>query len=462
MADEKNSASAETGDGEKTDAADAAKDSAKPSVKAEAAAEGSTKAESTEAAKSESTEKKTEKKADEKAEPADKTDDDEKAEAKKAGVDDIARRAFALAEETAEEKFEREQEAKLAERRAEAKKAKKKGSLEAAASKKLSDIGTKSIERKKKKAEEEAAEEEEASATAKVYADPLLERTTRLTAWASKNKNVVGYLIAAAVVGLVGSFAYMHFKQQKEGEASAELVSAIAAQRGRVGELPKNAKGEDDESITGPTYKTAAERSDDALKKYKEVQSKFPGTGAAILARLAEGSVHLDKHESDAAFQAFTDVKNSALALADKEVKGRAIEGLGFAQEQKGQNKEALATFKELETTVEIAGFKEVAIYHQARLHEALGEKDKAKELLLSLHERINKPDQPPLDYLKEVVDERLRALDPKAVPQEDPLKGLMGGGGMTPELMKRLQQQMKNKRPGGAPPPPGGGGGGH
>lgn len=373
-------------------------------------------------------------------------------DAKKTSVDEIARRAFALEEEDAGEKFAREQEAKLAERRAEAKKAKKKGALEASASKKLADIGT---TKKKKKAEEEEEDEIDV-APAKAYADPLLERTTRLTAWASKNKNVVGYLIAAAVVGLVGTFGYLHFKQQKEGEASVELVAAIAAQRGHVGEPPKDAKNTDDEAITGPTFATAKLRSDDALKKFRDVQSKYPGTGAAILARLAEGSVQLDLHDADAAIKCFTDVKNSALALADKEVKGRALEGLGFAQEQKGQNKESLATFKELENTVEIVGFKEVAIYHQARLHETLGEKDKAKELLLSLRERINKSDMPPLDYLKEVVDERLRALDPKAVPQEDPMKALMGGGGggMTPALMKRLQEQMKKKGP------PGGGGG--
>ena len=381
-------------------------------------------------------------------EPAEATKDADPVEAKKTSVDEIARRAFALEEEDAGEKFAREQEAKLAERRAEAKRAKKKGALEASASKKLADIGT---TKKKKKAEEE--EEDEADvAPAKVYADPLLERTTRFTAWASKNKNVVGYLVVAAVVGLVGTFGYLHFKQQKEGEASVELVAAIAAQRGHVGEPPKDAKDKDDDPVSGPTFATAKLRSEDALKKFRDVQSKYPGTGAAILARLAEGSVHLDLHDAEAALKCFTDVKSSALALADKEVKGRALEGLGFAQEQKGQNKEALATFKELENTVEIVGFKEVSIYHQARLHETLGEKDKAKELLLSLRERISKPDMPPLDYLKVVVDERLRALDPKAVPQEDPMKALMGGGGgMTPELMRRLQEQMKKKgSPGG------------
>jgi len=69
----------------------------------------------------------------------------------------------------------------------------------------------------------------------------------------------------------------------------------------------------------------------------------------------------------------------------DAEVRGRALEGLGFAYEQKGNLDESIKTFKDLEVSVDVLGFKELAMYHQARVLEArnsAGDKDKAKELL--------------------------------------------------------------------------------
>src|SRR5690606_4616395 len=113
-----------------------------------------------------------------------------------------------------------------------------------------------------------------------------------------------------------------------------------------------------------------------------------------------------------------------------------ALEGIGFAYELKAlaapAEKEthldaALEAFRELENAVEVKGFKELAIYHQARVLTNKGEKDKAKELLLSLKERFEKPDEsvapgilpPPLTFpfLRGMAMDRLREIDPTAVP---------------------------------------------
>jgi len=37
-----------------------------------------------------------------------------------------------------------------------------------------------------------------------------------------------------------------------------------------------------------PLFKTVDERRESALKKFRDVETRFPGTGAAILARLSE------------------------------------------------------------------------------------------------------------------------------------------------------------------------------
>lgn len=362
----------------------------------------------------------------------------------------IARRVAALGDEDPLEAKAREEERKLAERRAAARKGKKKkgGGLEVAASKKLSKIG------------ERAQPRREVAVAAD--ADPLIDRTAKLGEWAKKNQTqvqIVGALIAAALLGVAG---FLYFDHKRETDASVLLAKAVADERARIGDT------KDDEEAAGPSFKTYEARRDSALGKYREVQGKYPKTGAAILSRLAEGSLLLDKRDADGAVSAFTEVKQSPLASADVEVKCRSLEGLGFAYEVKAQlvageaakfQDEALKAYKELENT-DVRGFKELAMYHQGRLLMAKGEKDKAKEILLSLKQRMEKPDEPLMGgvpmgpsfpYLRQMAFDRLREIDPTAAPKPGKAGGA-GAGGMSPEDIQRLIEQMKKQQGGGAP----------
>ncbi len=355
----------------------------------------------------------------------------------------IARRVAALGDEDESEKISRAEEEKLAERRAKMKRGKK-GGLEAAASKRLARIA-------------EKAQPKKMIASAVDGADPLLNQTAKLSSWAKKNQKSVSTVVMVAAVAVAAVGGYNYWQQKKEGDASAELSKAVADERGRIGDPDKEKEEEGNgPKDTRPLFKTADERRESALKKFRDVESRFPNTGAAILARLSEGSLLLDARQPDPAIVAFTDVKSSALGMADAEVRGRALEGLGFAYEQKGNLDEAAKTFKDLEATVDVLGFKELAMYHQARVLEARnggGDKEKAKELLKTVHERINKPGENyPFPYLKEVADDRLRALDPSALPpKQNNQMGGPGGNKMSEEQIKRLIEQMK-KQGGGAP----------
>jgi hypothetical protein len=369
-------------------------------------------------------------------------DDDEADDEDAARVDVLAKRVEKLGGEDEADRIAREEEQKLAERRARLKKKKgKKGGLDAAASKKLAKIG-------------ERAMPKSTVATAVDAGDPLLNRTAELSKWLKKNSKQVQYVVVAAVVAVAGAAGYMYYQQNREEQASALLDGAVSDERGTIGDPDKD--DDDRPKPPYPVFKTAEDRRESALKKYRDVQSKYPGSGAAYLARLAEGSVLLDKREADAAASAFRDVIASPLAQTDHDVKGRALEGLGFAFELKPSPDEALKTFKELEN-VDVKGFKELGMYHQARILEAKGEKDPAKELLKTLLERINKPgDKPgehPFPYLQEVAEDRLRTLDPSAVPPRPQMGGMggMGGhgggaGGMTEQQMKELIEKLKKQ----------------
>jgi hypothetical protein len=107
-------------------------------------------------------------------------------------------------------------------------------------------------------------------------------------------------------------------------------------------------------------------------------------------------------------------------------------------------------------------GFKELGMYHEARVLETKGDKAKAVELLKDVYKRVTEPgENHPFSYLEFVVEDRLRQLDPSALP---PKASKMGGPGgnvdmsdpQIQELIRQLQQQAQQK--GGAPPlpPPG------
>jgi hypothetical protein len=120
-------------------------------------------------------------------------------------------------------------------------------------------------------------------------------------------------------------------------------------------------------------------------------------------------------------------------------------------------------------------GFKELGQYHQARVLQAKGDKAKAIELLKDVQKRVAEPgSEHPFSYLEYVVEDRLRALDPTALPPKPKATSGMGGMGgpgghggapgdvdmndpQIQELIRQLQQQGQGGGGGLPAPPPGG-----
>src|SRR6185437_4668144 len=183
-------------------------------------------------------------------------------------------------------------------------------------------------------------------------------------------------------------------------------------------------------------FKTADERADTALASYKKVVTQHPGTGAAILARLGEAGDYLDKHDYDHAIEGFSAVAASSLASADADVKTRALEGLGFAKEGKGDLDGALAAFKDLEGVN-----KDLGLYHQGRIWLAKGDKDKAKDALKQVHDKLEQPTGSQRGYLQQMTDEMLRRIDPDLVPNKAPVLGGPKGNAKSPEELEKMRR---------------------
>ena len=273
--------------------------------------------------------------------------------------------------------------------------------------------------------------------------DALSRITSGAGRWIRKNFHIIQWVIVGAAVATGGVLFYISRVEKTEGTASGTLADAVAADRGKV--LAED-KRSDEEKELDPSrvFKSADERADTALAAYNKVIDEHAGSGAAILAKLGQAGVMLDKKDYAHALEAFSAVASSTLAGADPDVKGRALEGLGFAKEGKGDLDGALATFKEIEA-IDAKGFKELGLYHQARILIAKKETEKAKELLKSVREKLQAPsaDGRPFQFLEAVVDETLRKLDPSAVPARPQLGGPKGSS-MSPEEIERLLKKAR------------------
>jgi hypothetical protein len=383
--------------------------------------------------------------------------------------DAIAARIDKLGTETDSDRLAREEEQKLFERKKERKKGG--GGLESAASKRLAKIGEGKVKRP-------------SAAVDAIGGDPVLDRIGVLQKWLRQNQTVaIGAAVAALVAtGAAVSVAAWH--ERRDAQASVLLAQAMADERGSIASAKDDAD-EDDTAAKAlyPTFKSAAERRDASLAKYRAVESKYAGTGAAILARLAEAAILLDLADAASAkgaAAAYEDVRASALAAADTEVRGRALEGKGFANEllartdaanQDRHLDDALTDFKALAS---VDGFKDLGDYHQARILLAKGDRAKSTELLKDLQKRVSdsKDGKGATSYLQLVVEDRLRELDPSAVPPKAPkgyggaadaLGGLGGNGGgpshvdMNDPRIQDLIRQLREHPQQGAPPgPPG------
>lgn len=269
--------------------------------------------------------------------------------------------------------------------------------------------------------------------------DALARATHSSVNWLRSN---AGKIAGGALLVVLGGAGYLlyEWRAAKEAQAaSVELGRAVLSQRGYISETPRS----DEENLDPtPTFKSKEERSKATLSAYRAVVAEHKNTGAGILARLGEAGVLLDEGDWDGALAAYRDVKESPLGAADVDVRGRALEGMGFALEGKGDADGALKSFRELENT-DVRGFKELGMYHQARLHVGRGEVDKAKELLSGARERLERPsDTRPFTYLSVAVDDLLRQVDPSAVPE----KAGIGGRPLGAEDIRRLQEEFQKR----------------
>jgi hypothetical protein len=310
------------------------------------------------------------------------------------------------------------------------------------------------------KKRDEAARRKVPLAPGEMVDDAVARGMSGAARWLKKNFGVLQWVIIAAIAGGIGYAVYDSRSTKRAEAASAELLKGTLSERGRVvaGTTAKNDEENPDDPT--PVFKSIDEKRETALASYRKVTTAHPGTGAAILARMGEAGILLDKREWDASLAAYNEVKSSALAAADVTVRGRALEGAGLALEGKKDTEGALKTFRELGNT-DVRGLKELGMYHEARILHAKGDNDKAKDLLKRARERLKNTESAaktsvpmpggesrPFGFLEGQIEDLLKRIDPTALAAEPAaaLPGAAGGKSVTPENLKKLQEELQRK----------------
>lgn len=140
-----------------------------------------------------------------------------------------------------------------------------------------------------------------------------------------------------------------------------------------------------------PKFATAQERNEAALAAFDKVEKDYGKAKVAKSAALLKAGLLFDMGRYDEAAGAYQKFLKGAPAAGGSELQVVAREGLGYAQEAKALAQkdaaaqeaglaEALKTFEALQPD-EKGYYRDMALFHQARIHAAMKHKDKATEL---------------------------------------------------------------------------------
>ncbi len=272
--------------------------------------------------------------------------------------------------------------------------------------------------------------------------------------WLRVHSRSVQFGILGLIVAGLGYWGFDSWRIKRAEAATSALIKAERDERGRIGAPESKTDVQSDDEDDTPVFKSVDERRQAALSDYRAVSAKHSGSGAAILARLGEAGVLLDKRDFDGALAAYREVKSSKLAAADISVRARTTEGIALALEGKKDIDGALAALHELENS-DVRGYRELGMFQQARIladraDGPKGDVGRALELLKNAREKLRTAtvqspygERPMFPYLQTQVDDLLKALDPSAVPAT-PAAG--PGRNMSPEQLQRLREEFQRK----------------
>jgi tetratricopeptide (TPR) repeat protein len=219
---------------------------------------------------------------------------------------------------------------------------------------------------------------------------------------ARKRAIVIGITALATVV--VGSIVFAQLAERKAVRSSQALDRV---KRVMTAELVPEGGTPKDDGV--PHFKTEKERAEGALKELDAFAAAEPHSGLMSEAELQRGELLLMLDRPDQAMAVYDKLLSNG--KLDDRLRFLAREGLGYAQERKGNLDQALATFGKLTDDAKAVGgsfYADRALYQKARITEMRGNRDEAAKLY---HEVLDKT---PTTSLRDEIANRLAVLELK------------------------------------------------
>lgn len=295
--------------------------------------------------------------------------------------------------------------------------------------------------------------------TGEMLEDALARGVSATLKWAKRNRRYLELGVLAVILAVGGYAGWDWYSTKKREEASTALMRATVNAEGVVQDKSEQERLESADKETKlqiereklmdprPRFESYKALQQEALRTYRVAVDEHGSSGPATLARLGEAGVLLDRKDYDGAIKQLELVLKSDLGNADESVKMTCKERLAMAHEGKGDMKAAAEAYAQLAAS-SLKWYKDLGLYHQARLAMASGDKDAAKQKFTTLKDRLKGKDaiEPTGGnrYLLAQLDAMQRELDPNAEPLIAPRPAT---NQLTPEQIQKLQQQLEQLR---------------
>jgi len=234
------------------------------------------------------------------------------------------------------------------------------------------------------------------------------ERAQRFAAERRRALLIGSTMLVTVVVGSVIVSNISESRAKKASEELARIERLAAADLRPDGAPATNPDGTPKPDDGVPHFKTDKERAEAALKQLDAFVASS-GNPLRTEGRLERGPLLLALGRAPEAISSYEEILSGRL---DDRLRFLAHEGLGYAQEQKGDLAAALASFEKLTEDAAVfkegGFFKERAAYHKARIAELRGNAEDAKKLYKEVLDRN------PTSSLRDEITNRLAVLELK------------------------------------------------
>jgi tetratricopeptide (TPR) repeat protein len=278
--------------------------------------------------------------------------------------------------------------------------------------------------------------------------DEFLKRTWEFSEWAGRHtRQIIIVTVTTIVTVLVGAFmwSFSQSRQVKSSKQMGDVFRVTAKGIAQTEYSPGQEPPKDDETFGSMFHKDEA-----LLAAYRKARDNARSGGIRKICTLGMASTLMGLERYDEARKEYESLVKDPSGM--EAMMHLVYEGLGFAYEGLGRKDKALEQFKKLEY---VAGgsYRELALYHQARIYDEENKKQEAAALYKQIADSINKAEElsPLLAYLQENISGK-EGIDLTPSLFKSPGKGIGGPGSteLTPEMLEELKkrlEEMKKKK---------------